>query len=645
MTSKLTLTGSAVIVYGNAWSSGHATWTAGFSQGATSLTMNSTSGAIPAVGQIIQLSQCDDGFTGAGCTGAISDGGGIFTCGGSTSCANQAGNDTPQSQTVLVTSISGSGTGPYTVGFSPGLYMPNWAAKSGGAFVDWTIASSSTGLASPYGIGLEDLTVDETGVSGNFGVQYTYCYACWIKGVRFVGAASAEAVEMATDKNSLIANSYFDDYSYAINPLSLSLQESTDSDDLILNNIMLHGLSWEGLGSNEGDVIAYNFIAQTHTLYYEANPFQHTPGNAFTLYEGNQTGHITDDDTWGSANLNSFVRNYMNGADPPYITSPPAAALSAVAMKIDGVHRFANIIGNVISGPQLTNYEANLSTPTNGITNNAMYRWSADTNDPLTKSTAMRWANVGSVTQGSDTPTNSGIRCVSSEVPTSLVGNAVPFQNSVPSLPTFCGGSATLPASFFLPTTAHPSGGTGLSWAKVCTAWTSFPTSCQTTSVNPFPWAGPDVSGGNYAGGFAYDIPAAKAFNSTTALPIDATYQNSYSVTSYSWSGGTETIVVTGLPANSAHIMGGFQISGATGACNSAAGTEFQMVTSSLVSTTGTITYAISNPGACSGGNMLFPDVRQFDESVFQLDSAAPPIASSGQLGNAAKISNGAVVR
>jgi hypothetical protein len=50
------------------------------------------------------------------------------------------------------------------------------------------------------------------------------------------------------------------------------------------------------------------------------------------------------------------------------------------------------------------------------------------------------------------------------------------------------------------------------------------------------------------------------------------------------------------------------------------------------------VSYALgANPGSCAGGIMKFPDVRQFDEAVYQLDSAssstvqpAPPIVVSG---------------
>jgi hypothetical protein len=654
--TKIVMTGTGVIVFGNAWTSGSSAWTAGFSQGATSITVGvPTSGTIPVAGDLVLLQMCNTGFSGAGCsTGSVADNGNLFLCSNTTFCANQAGNNSLQAQMVRITSITGSG--PYTVNFSPGLYMSNWTATGGGSTMSWIGAGS---IHSPYGIGLEDLTVDETGIwnTENFGIQFSYVYASWIKGVRIVGSGESDSVEFEGCKNSLIFNSMFDNYSYNRGDLSLSLQEANDSDNLVLNTQMLHGLSWEGLGSNEDDILAYNFIGQTHTLYYEANPFQHVAGTAFTLYEGNETGHITDDDTWGTANLNTFFRNYMSGWDAPYLLSSQCASLSCVAMKVDGGHRFANVIGNAIGSAFLTNYQATLSTPTNGVTNNAAYRWSADMNDPLVLLTVMRWGNVTSVTQSSDTPTNSGIRFVSSEVPASINVNGQCSASASPY--SCCTGSGTgtcsastwvnsvpsndnLPCSFFLAgytgTSCTPkySGGTGLSWWKVCKTWATFPTSCSSTQTQPFPVAGPDLTSGPYVNGYAYDVPAYIAF---TNLPIDSAYQNSYSITGSSWSGtctnqpsGTyacETLTVTGLPSGSAHIMGGFQVTGTSG-CNSAAGAEFVMTASSLSGTTGTIVYPLaSNPGTCVGGTMLFPDVREFDESVYQNDPSASGIPAA----------------
>ena len=776
MAAKIVLTGTGTIVYGNARSAGSAPWTAGFTQGETSLTIGTGTGT-PPVGQIVQLYQCNDGFIGCGQAsvingsptvnaqagtgtyfttgsswngqtiiisgvsytvssvsstssltlttnysgtsatfqsfevGAISDGGGLFLCGGSTACALQTTVNAFQSQTVVVTSVTG--TGPYTVGFTPALNLPNWSAGRA-ATMFWTSAGS---VPSPSGIGLRDVTVDMTGITGGFGISFSNVQDSWLEGVRIVGSGTSTSISFNNDVHSLIFSNYFDDYSYALNGLTLSLGESGGSDNLVLNNQFLHGLSLEVEGSSESLVFAYNLAAQTHTLYYENNPFNHVGGCALSLWEGNQSGHLHDDDTFGTCNLNTFMRNDVSGWDPPYLLASQCAATSCQGMQIDAFHRFDNMIGNVIGSPLIFNYQAILSTPTNGVTQNAAYRISYVLSDPLTYSTMMRWGNVDSVTAGPrfcgpgasgftsppcsstsasglsasessstvtvtstlnpgapsmvtmtnctpstyngvfvvtvsggtsfqytnpNTGLGAGSGCLATtgtEVPTILAGNAATLGNLTPS-------TTALPCSFFLTgsaTTCTPkySGGTGLSWWKVgtsCTFTTVF--SCASNQIQPFPPNGPDITGGPYVSGYSYDIPAAVAFNT---LPIDPYYQchtggavcsSNLGITGYSWSAtcanqpsgtyGCETITVTNLPANSAHIMGGFQISGATGACNSAAGAEFVMTGSTLSGTTGTITYATSNPGGCSGGVMLWPDVREFDEDVYQPDTSVP---------------------
>ncbi len=224
----------------------------------------------------------------------------------------------------------------------------------------------------------------------------------------------------------------------------------------------------------------------------------------------------------------------------------------------------------------------------------------------------MRWGNC-------DTFTGT-CRFQSSEVPTSLSGNAAPFENSVPT-------NQNLPASFFMNSAiAQPNGGTGLSWWKVCTNWTTFPTVCAASQTPPFPTSGPDVSSGSYVNGHSYDIPAAVAFKD---LPIDTSFQISYSITGSSWLSGTETLTVSGLP-NTLHLLGPFQISG--GACNTGSGEAYM-----TGSTSTTISYALaSNPGSCSGATFKFPDVRQFDERVYENDSSGdpPPQAPTGLQAN-----------
>jgi len=392
-----------------------------------------------------------------------------------------------------------------------------------------------------------------------------------------------------------------------------SVYVGASSDVLVLNNITAIGIPMEYRGGNSGVVTAYNYGRDAFTAYAENEwSFDHHAYSSFALYEGNQSGGMTEDNIWGTHGLNTYFRNYISCFDAPYAGFTP----NPRGLVIDRYQRFENAVGNAIGTKgQCGTYQ--------GTGFNTVFQ--INTSDSLVASTLMRWGNVSVATQSSDTPANSGIRFVSSEVPSSLSSLSSPnssLSNPVPS-------NNILPASFFLPTTAHPNGGTGLNWWKVCTAWSTFPTSCSTTNTQPFPAAGPDVTSGPYVNGFAYDIPASIAWQN---LPIDTTYQNSYSITNSSWSSGTETLTVSGLP-NVTHLMGPFQISGTgSGTCTTGVNNECFMTGS----TSTTISYALaSNPGSLAGGTMKFPDVREFDERVYATDtsngnSPAPPTGLTG---------------
>jgi hypothetical protein len=286
------------------------------------------------------------------------------------------------------------------------------------------------------------------------------------------------------------------------------MQEGGSSDVLVLNNIMASGVPWDGTGGNSGIVTAYNYARDTFTAYVENSFFDHHEYSSLDLFEGNQSGVMQEDNTWGTHDLNTYFRNYVSCWDDPYTTAAPRG------MVVDGYQRFENLIGNAIGTlSQCPTYQGNYNS--SGI------NFRIDTGDPLAGSTLMRWGNVSVVQQALNTPVNSGVRFVAAEVPSNLPSPNAAFSNPVPS-------NDNLPASFFMSTTAHPNGGTGLSWWKVCTNWAAFPTNCATTQTQSFPAAGPEVTGGSYVNGHAYGIPAAIAWQT---LPIDTTYQNSYSIT------------------------------------------------------------------------------------------------------------------
>jgi hypothetical protein len=608
--TKIVLTGSAYIHFGIVWNNGQCAWTSGYSVGTTSLTMNSCSGPTLVAGELLFLGQCDTGYSSSSVevctTGSATDNGGLFVCGAvGAPCSQQSRTDNHrnQGQIVYVKSITGNCSSNCTVNFTPGIYAPNWSSGQH-PFTAWQSSSSAGNTAQPYGNGLEDLTVDSTGDTYSEAVFLDNTYASWIKGVRFVGAAGGDAVYFSFTDNCLLANNYLFADMITSGADAVFLQVGTSSDFLMINNIVTGGQTWNGVGTNEGMVMAYNYGRDSQTSYYQLATYDHEPGSAFNLFEANQSGLFLGDNTWGTQDLSTVFRGYYNGTDPPYASSTNPRVIS-----VNNYVRFDNFIGNVLGGSQISLYQT---------TSGYNYVYQFGTTDPLALASTFRWGNFDNVTNGVRWCGNaasagwSAICSLISEVPTILTGNAAAFNNLVPS-------STTLPCSFFLPgytsaaCTPHTSGGTGLSFWKVCTAWAAFPTSCSATQLQPFPPNGPDVTGGTYMSGHANDLPASIAFAN---LPIDAAYQHSYTITSSSWAAGTETLTVTGLTNGSSHIIGPFQVSG--GACSTGTG-EAYMTRSNAAA--GTISYALaSNPGSCAGGTFMFPDVRAFDEAVYQND-------------------------
>ena len=136
------------------------TWTAGYSVGTTSITLGSiTRGSIDhlQVGSVIFLDQLDD----------TSDPGDVYVCQTPNVCSMQAGSKNGrasrgQQEPQVVTSISGSG--PWTVGISPGVRMPN--ISSGKSPEVWWL----NGLP-VQNDGVENLSMDHTGTGAAIAVS------------------------------------------------------------------------------------------------------------------------------------------------------------------------------------------------------------------------------------------------------------------------------------------------------------------------------------------------------------------------------------------------------------------------------------------------------------------------------------------
>jgi hypothetical protein len=606
--TKLNMGSAGSIALGLASGGGTATLTSSsnYAQTATSITV---SGSQPIVNTPASIMQCDTGMSGPNCaTGTEADNGGVWICGDQTLCSNQTANGghAHEQQMVFVTAVAG--TGPYTVTIDPGLYMANWT------YAQSPTLSWNDPTYTAIGIGFEDVTVDFTaGTATNNGTfAVNNGYGVWVKGVRFIGpnASSCCTIIISTVGNSLFSNNYIFD----TNPLTglgggLSFQYGGHSAFLTLNNVFQGGgvNSIEGGGWDSADVLAYNYSRDNNTSQVYNGDAEHSASPNFILREGNQFGMSEDDGTWGTHNFDTWFRNAYSCYDPPYLGE--AAPRGII---IDNYARFENAIGNAIGGAGgCTSYQGTATPP---------YEFGFGS-DPLAMSTSMRWGNYDTVT--------GTVHWTASEVPSSLPSPNSAYSNPVPS-------DDTLPPSFFMNgLTPHSSGGTGLNWWRVCTSWSTFPTACATSQSPPMPPVGPDVTGGSEAQGHAYDVPAAVAYKN---LPIDSTYQNSYTVTGASWSGGTETLTVTGLPSTTGHTMGGFQLQGASAACLPTSGVSSTGRADGEILMTGssatTISYALaSNPGTSCTGTMKWPDVRQFDERVYEVDLGGEDAGVSSDAG------------
>jgi hypothetical protein len=459
-----------------------------YTQGQTTFLLQNANGS-PFVGAVAYFVQCDNGFTSASagtplgdsgigrpgttCTGSASDPGTVFHC-SDVVCASTGNNDSlriQDRQLVRITSATNTSGNNWTVTVTPGLYLSDWAYNQGA-----TLAWDNDSAYTSNGVGIEDMTILGNSVEIGSGG-----YADWLKGVRMMLFTNTNLATLSTCAHCLIANSYF----FGNTPggltagTSLLVQDTKGSDNLLINNIGEFGW-WMDDGSNHtGIVVAYNYDRDSSDMgEYQATLFEHGIGSQLMLREGNQWGRTNDDDTFGSHNFETDFRNNLNCADSPYDLGTTVGG----GYQNAPFTRFSNEVANAMGfgqpsypTPKCPTYQ--VAGTDGGIWNvNKVPVPSGGTSTDstnLTSASLLRWGNVSNVTQSTDTPTNSGIRFVSSEVPTSTVmpsstyPNATAYQLSVP-------GNTNLPCSFFLQgyssttCTAHYSGGTGLGWWKVC---------------------------------------------------------------------------------------------------------------------------------------------------------------------------------
>jgi hypothetical protein len=471
-----------------------ANWTDGYARGTTSIILSSVTNLT--VGWPITLDQLDDTV----------DSGDIFVCykpAGICSSNGDAGGflraGRSQEQIVVVTSVKGKG--PYTVGISPGLYMPNWSSsKSPQAWWPTNPIFSS---------GVEDLSIDNTNSGAQEGVEFFNCTGCWMKGVRSIDPTRSHVLAWQSP-HTTVQDNYFYRTAYQSSS-SYAAEFANASDSLMQNNISQHcSTPFVMSATCSGCVISYNFDINNifdsgggNYTFQQQGYYPHTVGDDFILAEGNQGAGLYSDNFHGTHHFQTAFRNFWNGFQP---NNGNKTKSGFGAVRVDALSRFYNIVGNVIGASIFTNYQLNVAnsgrvTPNSAIEHVGIGR--GVPNDPNVSRTIMNWGNYDTVSGirfcGNSSDTGWTTTCGStSEVPSGITN----FANPVPSKGDTGSGQPPMPASFYL--SSQP------------TWW---------PAAKPWPPIGPDVSGGNVPGyaGHAYTIPAADCYANVLGGPADGT--------------------------------------------------------------------------------------------------------------------------
>jgi regulation of enolase protein 1 (concanavalin A-like superfamily) len=375
-------------------------WTAGYSQGTTSITL-SDCGDTPPLNQTLILDQAND----------ATDTGGIFICDNSSSaeCTYEGRGDAnrmgrvidsvthSQQQVVYVTAVTPLGGGSYAVSITPGVYFTNIrTSQSPGAWWPGFVQHD----------GLEDLTVDYSHSTGGPGtaaaVTMLNCYQCWVKNVRSINAGRNH-VFMIQSAQDVIRDSYFYQ-SQSHSSESYSVESTESSGFLVENNIFQQVTNPLMFGQGAGAVVGYNFSIgsiYTGSGYFAAGSYaSHNAANDMNLWEGNNLLGIWVDDAWGSSAQTTYYRNVLSGWQK-------GKTNATVPIMIRSWSRAYNAVGNVLGQPGYHSaYQVYATSATQGVgggnESTPIYSlgWGetgagcgSPPCDALTFSTMMRWGN------------------------------------------------------------------------------------------------------------------------------------------------------------------------------------------------------------------------------------------------------------
>jgi len=476
-----------------------ANWTGGFAQGSTSITLSNVGSAGILNGDVVILDQQNDTAPNNGYMQCDFIPGG-FPCSAAGTNLNNTGryiNNVSYAQMQYVKVVSGCssacvGTGPFSITIAQPLYANNWHA-----------AGQPTGAYFIKGInhvGIENLTIDATQCPNDAtcqsGVTFMNCEQCWARNLSVINTRRNH-IWLVNGSRDEVRDSYFYGVKNSASQ-SYGIELFPADDSLIENNIFQQISSPFMSGGGAGNVWAYNFsrnnpVAQGYT-YMQASYLSHSDGDYMNLFEGNDVNGLFSDQLHGTSGLITVFRNWITGRDyNVFVSGDGLTTNQTFPFDLDSYNRGYNIVGNVLGTPGYHNlYEAYApNSYTRDQCNHSIYELGfgggvcgADSaagvaNDPVVRSTLMRWGNYDVV--------SGTVRWDTAE---SSPGAVAYISAQVSPL------SRALPASFYL--SSKPS------W------WGSM----------PYPAAGPDVTGGTGPGGFAYINPAQACYLNVLGGPV-----------------------------------------------------------------------------------------------------------------------------
>ena len=465
-------------------------WTAGYSQGATAITVSDLSN-ITANSTQLFLDGCNTGYTGSTCTGTATDNGGYFECGdqyvsttvGCSDSGNDAGFARPerfQTEGFEATSCSPTcGTsGSGTVNLSSPLGHAQWASVNNTQV--WLSASERY-------VGVQNLSINGAGTSSaTIAMEFFNDSHAWVSGVRCINTVIS-CVNGAQDLYMLVKDNYFYNVEQGNGLNDSSAIRLSGSHMLIQNNICEKSrvcVNYEGPCFD--CVRSYNFSVNQE---YPADAmfaayFSHSQGDDFDLDEGNVGNELQLDTVHGGHLNNASFRNLYLGWEScanGQCGSDTFKDFGTNAMGgMRAYNRYGIVVGDVLGTPPYHTSYADTNTPPSNTavflkgTGNAADSPPLPT-DSLTMPTAVVYGNWDVVTNAvrwCGNSSNTGWVSICGSV--SEVGTSAPtYPNSVPSVGDTGSGQGALQPSFYL--ASKP-------------AW---------FGSHTYPPIGPDVTGGN----------------------------------------------------------------------------------------------------------------------------------------------------